>query len=173
MEADMAELSKKLLSECKSVDLKKGTPLLEIGKKPGGVYFMKADDIHRWPNGVSRENRESEIIPVGLKELILDTESTQNIEASDSCTISFLSAGAFENLFEKTEWFPREISRLVSKQLNPGVSPGEQNHVKRLEKLVEVSRIVNSTLDLKAAENYSRYGSRKCEWRSRYALYAE
>ena len=148
MERDMAELSKKLHSECKPIELKKGTPLVEIGKKPEGVYFIKSDDIRRGSNGVSRDKKEFETIPVGLKELILNTESTQNIEVSDDCAVSFLPADKFENLFEKTEWFPREISRLVSRQVNMGVGSGQENHVKRLEKLVEVSRIVNSTLDL-------------------------
>lgn len=148
MDSDMAEVSKKLLSECKPVDLKTGTPLLEIGKKPGGVYFIKSNSIRRGQNGFSRDENRSETVPVGLKELILNIESTKNIEAADDCTISFLPADAFENLFDKTEWFPREISRLLSRQVNMGVSAGEENHVKRLEKLVEVSRIVNSTLDL-------------------------
>ena len=134
------KIDTELENKLEQVEMNKGEILLESGEKPKGFYLVSSELLNDYPAA-----EEKSWIALGLKELILDQPSDRGVKLSGSGTGYFISSEKFKTLFETTESFPRSISRLLSSQ--SGIHT-DFKRVKRLEKLVEASRIVNSTLDL-------------------------
>ena len=122
MDKKILNLPDQLAGELTSKNLKKGDVLLEIDEKPEGFYIIESKNVRRRSSGLSPAYIWGENVSIGLRELILDTTSSQDVEAVQECTAKYLPSEKFRSLFEKTEWFPREISRLLSRQVNMGVS---------------------------------------------------
>ena len=148
MQAEKGNLDRELVEHLRDVDLKKGDIILKVGEKASGFYLIDASCIGQFNNGNKVKLQSDEYIAIGLKELILDIKASYHIEVEKNCSAKFLPAKEFSTLFETTESFPRTISRILSSNTDVGLVFDENKRVERLEKLVEASRIVNSTLDL-------------------------
>lgn len=148
MQAEKDNIDEELKKHLREVELKEGTVLLELGEKPAGFYLIDTVNIKRFSNGKVSSDDKGEMVAVGLKELILDSKATYHLMIRQDCKAFYIPGDEFKDLFYTTETFPRSISRLLSSGSDIGILFGELKRVERLEKLVEASRIVNSTLDL-------------------------
>lgn len=148
MQAEKKNVDEELNQHLKEIELKADTVLLALGEKPEGFYLIDTDNVKRFSNGKITSEDVGEMVAVGLKELIMDIPAAYHVVTEKDCKAYFIPAEDFNELFETTEAFPRSISRILSSRADIGVLFGEFKRVERLEKLVEASRIVNSTLDL-------------------------
>lgn len=128
--------------------LEEGTSILKIGNHPKGLFIINAKDIEDIAGASMVGKVAGDLVTVGLRELILRIPAADHIKVANDCEAHFLSADDFIRYFEQTEWFPRAISRILTNRIDVSSLTEELKRVSRLEKLVEVSRVINSTLDL-------------------------
>ncbi len=128
--------------------LQKGASILEIGNHPKGLFIISAKNIEDIAGASMVGNVAGDLVTVGLREMILHIPAADHIKVANDCEADFIAADDFTRYFEQTEWFPRAISKILTNRIDVSSITEELKRVARLEKLVEVSRVINSTLDL-------------------------
>lgn len=147
LEADEA-LKLSSLIEIKS--LEKGFKLTETDLKPDGVYFLPTSKVNISGHPQSPKETGS-ITATGLQELILNQNAKLSLITNADCAAYFIPASTFRNFLNQIEWFPDLLLRILASDEGIEFTSThfilEEKYLK-LEKLVEASRILNSTLDL-------------------------
>lgn len=148
MQEELRKISQALADVMEIKPIKAGVHIQTVDQKPDGLYFTDIEMLHSTLNNSALVHTSDLHVFIGLRELILDSPSINTISSVKEGKTCFIPADKFKSLFETTEWLPREISKILSYSTVQNATNGENERVNRLEKLVEVSRIVNSTLDL-------------------------
>lgn len=130
--------------------LKKGFKLTHTDKKPVGVYFLPASQVSI--SGQHQAQRDPySIAATGLQELILDQNARLDLVTNRDADALYIDSSDFQEVLHQTEWFPDLLLRLLAGEHGMDFTSThflQEEKYMKMEKLVEASRILNSTLNL-------------------------
>lgn len=140
----------KLLDLLEVRQLEEGFHLTNTDQKTQGVYFLPATNVSVLGHKVAKRETGT-IAATGLQELILNESAKLDLVINSPVSASFLPAEVFYDLLQQSDWFPDTLLKIMASEEGLDFTSThfiqEEKNLK-LEKLVEASRILNSTLDL-------------------------
>jgi len=134
----------------KSVTLPPAYRLTRSGETSAGVYFLWSKLV-TVPGRVLTIRDVESIAAPGLQELILSETAKLDLLTNRETDAFFLPADSFYQLLRQSDWFPDYLLRMVAADGQVQFTSThfvQEDEQFRLEKLVEASKILNSTLDL-------------------------
>lgn len=130
--------------------LEKNTYLTNSGRFSTGVYFVSADKVRVGNHAMARK-KPGTFAATGLQELILNQTAKLDLILNEDTPAMFLPSESFYSLLRQSDWFPDFLLKIMASE--EGLEFTSTHFIQdekklKLEKLVEASRILNSTLDL-------------------------